>query len=171
VPVPVLTTGTYTDGTPRWVLLRLQADVPAAHPWFRNMMMEDKRGIGNLLMTHVYAYQLTGDGRYYDAAVKMIDSVREPFEGLGANLFVKAAGRFLDMKIRKRRNSMRPRTTPIASGISPGARRSWSTLRAGGRASIGPPRRLPCASPTRARSSVRFICGGRSLVRRRFYPM
>ena len=29
----------------------------------------------------------------------MIDYVEEPFDGLGANLFAKAAGRFLDMKI------------------------------------------------------------------------
>jgi len=68
-------------------------------PWFTRGMMGDKRGIGNLLMTHVYAYQLTGDGKYYDAAVKMFDYAQEPFEGLGATLFVKAAGRFLDMKI------------------------------------------------------------------------
>jgi hypothetical protein len=63
------------------------------------MMMGDKRGIGNFLMTHVYAYQLTNDRKYCDAAIKMIDHVQEPFEGLGATLFVKAAGRFLDMKI------------------------------------------------------------------------
>jgi len=75
------------------------ADWAVDSPWFRNMMMGDKRGIGNLLMTHVYAYQLTKDRKYYDAAVKMINYVQEPFEGLGANLFVKAAGRFLDMKI------------------------------------------------------------------------
>lgn len=75
------------------------ADWAVDSPWFRNMMMGDKRGIGNLLMTHVYAYQLTKNRKYYDAAVKMVDYVQEPFEGLGANLFVKAAGRFLDMKI------------------------------------------------------------------------
>jgi hypothetical protein len=63
------------------------------------MMMGDKRGIGNFLMTHVYAYQLTQDRKYYDAAVRMLDHVRDPFEGLGATLFVKAAGRFLDMKV------------------------------------------------------------------------
>jgi hypothetical protein len=68
-------------------------------PWFTQMMMGDQRGIGNFLMTHVYAYQLTKDRKYYDAAVKMLDYVREPFEGLGATLFVKAAGRFLDMKV------------------------------------------------------------------------
>jgi hypothetical protein len=68
-------------------------------PWFTRMMMGDKRGIGNFLMTHVYAYQLTNDRKYCDAAIKMIDHVQEPFEGLGATLFVKAAGRFLDMKI------------------------------------------------------------------------
>ncbi len=67
--------------------------------WFTKMMMGDKRGIGNFLMTHVYAYQLTGDDEYYEAAMTMIDQVQEPFEGLGATLFVKAAGRFLDMKI------------------------------------------------------------------------
>ena len=67
--------------------------------WFTQMMMGDKRGIGCFLMTHVYAYQLTQDPIYYEAALTMIDQVREPFEGLGATLFVKAAARFVDMKI------------------------------------------------------------------------
>jgi len=75
------------------------ADWTVHSPWFTQKMMGDPRGIGNFLMTHVYAYQLTSDPQYYDAAIQMIDYVREPFEGLGANLFVKAAGRFLDMKI------------------------------------------------------------------------
>ena len=68
-------------------------------PWFTDMMMGDTRGIGNFLMTHVYAYQLTRDPKYYDAAMAMVDYVQEPFEGLGATLFAKAAGRFLDMKL------------------------------------------------------------------------
>jgi hypothetical protein len=50
-------------------------------------------------MTHVYAYELTGDREYYDAALAMIDYVQEPFSGLGGTLFAKAAGRFLDMKL------------------------------------------------------------------------
>lgn len=76
------------------------ADWSINSPWFtrRDTHMGDKRGIGNLLMTHVYAYQMTGDRNYYEAAMKMVDLAREPFEGLGANLFVKAAARFLDMK-------------------------------------------------------------------------
>ena len=86
------------DRTSREAFLEV-ADWTVHSPWFTRMMMGDKRGIGNFLMTHVYAYQLTKDPKYYDAAVKMIDYVREPFEGLGATLFVKAAGRFLDMKI------------------------------------------------------------------------
>ncbi len=84
--------------TSREALLEV-ADWTVHSPWFTRMMMGDKRGIGNFLMTHVYAYQLTNDRNYYDAAIKMIDYVEEPFEGLGANLFVKAAGRFLDVKI------------------------------------------------------------------------
>ena len=69
-------------------------------PWFtrRDAHMRDKRGIGNLLMTHVYAYQMTGDRKYYDAAMSMVDLAQRPFSGLGATLFVKAAGRFLDLK-------------------------------------------------------------------------
>jgi hypothetical protein len=74
------------------------ADWTVHSPWFTRMMMGDKRGIGNFLMTHVYAHQMTRDRKYYDAAVTMVDHVKEPFEGLGATLFVKAAGRFLDMK-------------------------------------------------------------------------
>jgi len=68
--------------------------------WFtrRDTHMGDKRGIGNLLMTHVYAYQMTGDRKYYDAAMSMVGLAQPPFKGLGATLFVKAAGRFLDMK-------------------------------------------------------------------------
>jgi hypothetical protein len=68
-------------------------------PWFTRMMMGDERGIGNLLMTHVYAWQLTKDPKFYAAAMKMVDHVKKPFEGLAATLFAKAAGRFLDMKI------------------------------------------------------------------------
>ncbi|MGD8239053.1 MAG: hypothetical protein PVH68_10905 [Armatimonadota bacterium] len=75
------------------------ADWAVHSTWFTRMMMGDKRGIGNLLMTHVYAYQLTGDSKYYDAATTMLDQVQEPFEGNAATLFVKGAGRFLDMKI------------------------------------------------------------------------
>jgi hypothetical protein len=75
------------------------ADWTVHSPWFTQRMMGDPRGIGNFLMTHVYAYQLTQDRKYYDAAMKMVDYVQEPFEGLGATLFVKAAGRFLDLKI------------------------------------------------------------------------
>jgi len=86
------------DRTSREAFLEV-ADWTVESPWFTRMMMGDKRGIGNFLMTHVYAYQMTKDPRYYRAAVKMIDHVQEPFEGLGATLFVKAAGRFLDMKI------------------------------------------------------------------------
>lgn len=86
------------DRTSREAFLEV-ADWTVHSPWFTNMMMGDKRGIGNFLMTHVYAYQLTKERKYYDAAVKMVDFVQEPFEGLGATLFVKAAGRFLDMKI------------------------------------------------------------------------
>ena len=67
-------------------------------PWFTEMMMGDQRGIGNLLMTHVYAYEMTGDREYYEAALAMIDYVKEPFSGLGGTLFAKAAGAFLDMK-------------------------------------------------------------------------
>lgn len=69
-------------------------------PWFtrRDAHMRDKRGIGNLLMTHVYAYQMTGDRKYYDAAMSMVDLAQHPFAGLGATLFAKAAGRFLDLK-------------------------------------------------------------------------
>lgn len=74
------------------------ADWSVHSPWFTEMMMGDLRGIGNFLMTHVYAFQMTKNRDYYDAAVRMIDRVREPFEGLGATLFVKAAGRFLDLK-------------------------------------------------------------------------
>jgi len=74
------------------------ADWTVNSPWFTRMMMGDKRGIGNFLTTHVYAYQLTKVQKYYDAAIRMVDYVQEPFEGLGATLFVKAAGRFLDMK-------------------------------------------------------------------------
>lgn len=79
------------------------ADWSMNSPWFTrpDSLMGDKRGIGNLLMTHVYAYQMTGDRKYYDAAMKMVELAREPFEGLGATLFVKAAGRFLDMKIER----------------------------------------------------------------------
>jgi hypothetical protein len=86
------------DRTSREAFLEV-ADWAVHSPWFTRMMMGDKRGIGNLLMTHVYAYQLTRDPKYYAAAVKMIEYVQEPFEGLAATLFVKAAGRFLDMKI------------------------------------------------------------------------
>jgi len=75
------------------------ADWTVESPWFTDMMMGDQRGIGNFLMTHVYAYQLTRDLKYYDAAMAMVDYVQEPFEGLGATLFAKAAGRFLDMKL------------------------------------------------------------------------
>lgn len=69
-------------------------------PWYtqRKTHMGDRRGIGNLLMTHVYAYQLTANRKYYEAATEMLSLVEEPFEGLGATLFVKAAGRFLDLK-------------------------------------------------------------------------
>ena len=67
-------------------------------PWFDKRMMGDTRGIGNFLMTHVYAYELTQDPKYYCAALTMVDWVDEPFSGLGGNLFAKAAGRFLDMK-------------------------------------------------------------------------
>ena len=67
-------------------------------PWFDKRMMGDTRGIGNFLMTHVYAYELTQDPKYYRAALTMVDWVDEPFSGLGGNLFAKAAGRFLDMK-------------------------------------------------------------------------
>ncbi len=75
------------------------ADWSVHSSWFTRMMMGDVRGVGNLLMTHVYAYQLTKNRKYYDAAIKMIDYIQKPFEGLGATLFVKAAGRFLDMKV------------------------------------------------------------------------
>jgi hypothetical protein len=79
------------------------ADWSVNSPWFTrpDTHMGDTRGIGNLLMTHVYAYQMTGNRKYYDAAMKMVELARQPFEGLGANLFVKAAGRFLDMKIER----------------------------------------------------------------------
>lgn len=74
------------------------ADWTVHSPWFTAKMMGDTRSLGNFLMTHVYAYQMTRDRQFYDAAVQMLDFAREPFEGLGANLFVKATGRFLDMK-------------------------------------------------------------------------
>lgn len=67
-------------------------------PWFTEMMMGDQRGIGDLLMTHVYAYAMTGEREFYDAAMTMIRYVKEPFSGLGGTLFAKAAGRFLDLK-------------------------------------------------------------------------
>lgn len=67
-------------------------------PWFTEMMMGDERGIGDLLMTHVYAYAMTGQREYYDAAMAMVRYVKEPFSGLGGTLFAKAAGRFIDMK-------------------------------------------------------------------------
>jgi len=72
-------------------------------PWFtqRASHMGDTRGIGNFLMTHVYAFRMTGERRYYDAAMAMIDLAKKPFSGLGGNLFAKAAGRFLDMKIER----------------------------------------------------------------------
>ncbi|MFC1719490.1 hypothetical protein ACFL6S_37920, partial [Candidatus Poribacteria bacterium] len=45
------------------------ADWAVHSSWFTRMMMGDKRGIGNLLMTHIYAYQLTKDRKYYEAAM------------------------------------------------------------------------------------------------------
>ena len=78
------------------------ADWTVKSPWFTDKMMGDKRGIGNFLMTHVYAYQLTHDPQYYRAALDMMECVQEPFSGLGATLFVKAAARFIDMKIENR---------------------------------------------------------------------
>lgn len=75
------------------------ADWAVRSPWFTRKMMGDNRGIGNFLMTHVYAYQLTQERRFYDAAIAMADEVRAPFAGLGGTLFAKAAGRFLDMKL------------------------------------------------------------------------
>jgi hypothetical protein len=75
------------------------ADWAVHSPWFTEMMMGDQRGIGNLLMTHVDAYDMTGDREYYDAALAMVDYVKEPFSGLGGTLFAKAAGRFLDTKL------------------------------------------------------------------------
>lgn len=75
------------------------ADWAVESPWFTEMMMGDQRGIGNFLNTHVYAYAMTGDQKYYDAALAMLDHVQEPFSGLGGTLFAKAAGRFLDLKL------------------------------------------------------------------------
>ncbi len=66
--------------------------------WFRKPM-GDKRGYGNFLMTFVYAYRLTDDRKFYDRAMTLVGWIDEPFEGLGGNLFVKAAGRFLEMKV------------------------------------------------------------------------
>jgi len=49
-------------------------------------------------------YQLTGDREYYDAALAMIRYAKEPFSGLGGNLFAKACGRFLDHEAGERRD-------------------------------------------------------------------
>ncbi len=86
------------DRTSREAFLEV-ADWTVHSPWFTEQMMGDKRGIGNFLMTHVYAYQLTRDPKYYRAAVRMLNLAQKPFEGLGATLFVKAGGRFLDLKL------------------------------------------------------------------------
>lgn len=75
------------------------ADWTVKSPWFTEMMMGDQRGIGNFLTTHVYAYAMTGDRRYYDAALAMVEYVQEPFSGLGGTLCAKALGRFLDLKL------------------------------------------------------------------------
>jgi hypothetical protein len=74
------------------------ADWAADSPWFDRKMMGDTRGYGNFLTTFIQAFQLTGDRRYYDRAMTLIGWIERPFEGLGGNLFVKAAGRFLQMK-------------------------------------------------------------------------
>ncbi len=67
--------------------------------WFQKRMMGDQRGYGNFLDTFVTAFQLTGDRKYYDRALTLARWIDRPFEGLGGTLFVKAAGRFLQMKI------------------------------------------------------------------------
>jgi hypothetical protein len=68
-------------------------------PWFVKSMMGDQRGYGNFLITLVYAFQLTGDRKYYDRAMTLTGWVDKPFEGLGGNLFAKALARFLQMKL------------------------------------------------------------------------
>jgi hypothetical protein len=77
------------------------ADWSVHSPWFTGPMMGDKRGIGNFLMTHVYAYQRTGERKYYDATMTAVGWAAEPFSGLGGTLFVNGAGRFLDMKVER----------------------------------------------------------------------
>ena len=42
---------------------------------------------------------MTGDQKFYDRAMALIGWIDEPFAGLGGNLFVKAAGQFLQMKL------------------------------------------------------------------------
>jgi hypothetical protein len=86
------------DRTSRDAFLEV-AGWAADGPWFSKEMMGDERGYGNLLETLVYAYQLTGDRKYHDRAVTLARWIEKPFAGLGGNLLVKAAGRFLDMKV------------------------------------------------------------------------
>jgi hypothetical protein len=71
----------------------------ADSPWFRPSMMGDTRGYGNFLATFVQAYRLTGERKFYDRAMTLVGWIQDPFEGLGGTLFVKAAGRYLQMKI------------------------------------------------------------------------
>ena len=75
------------------------ANWAADSPWFRRQGMGDQRGYGNFLITLVYAYQLTGDRKFYDRAMTLIGWIDQPFSGLGGTLFAKAAARFLQMKI------------------------------------------------------------------------
>ena len=75
------------------------ANWAADSPWFKKRMMGDRRGYGNFMITFVYAYQLTGNKKYYDRAMTLSGWIDKPFSGLGGTLYAKAAARFLQMKI------------------------------------------------------------------------
>jgi hypothetical protein len=75
------------------------ANWAADSPWFKRRMMGDKRGYGNFMITFVYAWQLTGDRKYYDRAMTLTGWIDEPFSGLGGTLYAKGAARFLQMKL------------------------------------------------------------------------
>jgi len=75
------------------------ANWAADSPWFKKRMMGDKRGYGNFMITFAYAYQLTGDKKYYDRAMTLSGWIDKPFSGLGGTLYAKGAARFLQMKI------------------------------------------------------------------------
>jgi hypothetical protein len=70
--------------------------------WLGTLGTGDRRGLGNFFATFVYAYQLTHDRRYYDAALEIVALARPlppgQYQGLAATLFVKAGSRFLDVK-------------------------------------------------------------------------